>query len=102
MSDRQGLIRRVIAGIRALLPADWQGRAGGRFRQTLDTMSHFADEHQVRPADLAHEGVELARTALQGKASKDLAAAMKDFADAEDTKIETELKRRSLKSEVQK
>jgi len=100
--SKQGALSRVLAQVRALLPEDWFGRAGKKLSETTKAISEFAEEHQVRPKDLAHEGVELTRTALHGKANKDLAAAVRDFAEAERTKIETELQRRSLESRVRK
>src|ERR1035437_2977527 len=102
MSDPLNPVRRLVARIRALLPEDWRGKAGEHFRETLESVSEFAEEHNVRPRDLAGEGVELGRRKLQGLANKELASATKDFADAEQTKIETELKRRSLESRVRK
>lgn len=99
---KPSVLTRLLAQVHALLPEDWFGRAGKRFSDTTDAISEFAQEHQVRPADLAHEGVELARTALHGKANKDLAAAVKDFAEAERTKIDAELQRRSLESRIRK
>jgi predicted RNA-binding protein with RPS1 domain len=95
MSDRGRVINRLLAFVHALLPEDWLGRAGKTFHDTTDAISRFAEEHEVRPPDLADEGVELARAALHGKANKDLAAAVKDFAEAEHTKLETELQKRS-------
>jgi hypothetical protein len=100
--SKPSVLARLLAHVHALLPEDWFGRAGKRFSGTTDAISEFAHEHQVRPADLAHEGVELARTALHGKANKDLAAAVKDFAEAERTKIDAELQRRSLESRIRK
>ncbi len=44
----------------------------------------------------------LSRAKLEGLANQELAAAVKDFADAEKVKIETELQRRSLESKVRK
>jgi len=101
MSER-GVMSRLLAFVHALLPEDWFGRAGRFFSETTDAISDFSEEHQIRPKDLAHEGVELARTALHGKANKDLAAAVKDFADAERTNIEIELQRRSLECKLRK
>ena len=101
MSER-GVISRLIAKARALLAEDWLGSAGERFSTTADAISDFAEEHALRPGELADEAVSLARSALHGKANKDFAVAAKDFADAENTKIEAELKKRSLQSRVQK
>ena len=103
MSKRSGgVISRLYALVHALLPEDWFGRAGKRFHQTTEAISNFAEENQVRPADLAREGVELTRTTLHGKANKDFAAAVRDFAEAEHTKVETELQKRSAPSEARK
>jgi hypothetical protein len=102
MSDESGVLSWVVARVRALRASDWRGRAGRRFRQMTNRLSNFAEEHDIRPQDLADEGVELGRRALHGKANKDLAAAVKDFAEAEQTKIEIELKKRSLESRVRK
>lgn len=103
MSERGGgVISRLYALVHALLPEDWFGRAGKRFHQTTEAISKFAEENQIHPADLAREGVELTRTTLHGKANKDLAAAVRDFAEAEHTKVETELQKRSAPSEARK
>jgi hypothetical protein len=102
VSEEEGMITRLVARVRALLFEDWRGRAGERFRATVDEIGEFAEEHRVRPGHLASEGVELGRKALHGKANKDLAAATRDFAQAEQIKIENELKRRSGESEVRR
>jgi hypothetical protein len=102
MSDEGEVLTRLTARARALRESDWRGRAGQRFRKILDRLSAFAEQHDVRPKDLANEGIELGRRALQGRANKDLAAAVKDFAEAEQKKIDVELKRRSLESQVRK
>lgn len=102
MSDQHNPFRRLVARLRALLPEDWRGKAGERFRETLEVVSEFAEEHSVRPRDLAGEGVELGRRKLQGLANRELASATRDFAEAEQTKIKTELNRRSLESRVRK
>jgi hypothetical protein len=102
MSRREGVISRLFALVHALLPEDWFGRAGKRFDQTIDAISEFAEENDIRPVDLAREGVELVRTTLHGKANKDMAAAIRDFTEAEHTKVETELQKRSAPSEVRK
>lgn len=98
----RGVVSRLLAFVHALLPEDWVGRAGRAFSATTHAIDEFAEEHNVRPKELADEGVELVRTALHGKANKDLAAAMKDFAEAENTRIQAELQRRSLESKVRK
>jgi hypothetical protein len=102
MSLREGIITRLIAQVRALLPGDWRGRAGKRFRKTVTTISDFADEHHVRPGEVLGEGVELGRRKLEGLANHEFSQAVKNFADTEKIKIESELQRRSLESDVAK
>ena len=92
----------VHATVRALLPADWRGRAGQRFRRMMNSISEFAESNGVRPADLAEEAVDLGRRKLHGSANRDLAAAVKDFAEAEQKRIQNELQRRSLESQVER
>jgi hypothetical protein len=100
MSLGEGIITRLIARVRALLPSDWRGRSGQRFRKTVTTISDFADEHHVRPGELLGEGVELGRRKLEGLANHEFSQAVKNFADTEKIKIESELQRRSLESDV--
>ncbi len=98
MTDSDGVISQLVAWVRALLPEEWRDRAGDHFRKTVTTVSHFAEENQVSPRDLAHLG----RRKLEGLGSKEFAAMVKDFAEAENVKMETELKRRSMESEVRR
>jgi len=100
--EREGVISRLIARVRALLPGDWFGRAGERLRETADAISNFADEHQLAPNDILEETIELGHRKLEGLASKEYAAAVKDFAEAEQKKIEAELQRRTINSKVRK
>lgn len=102
MSEHEGIVTRLVARVRALLPEDWGGRAGARYESTVDTVVEFAEEHHLHPTDLASEAVNLGRRTLHGKANKDLAAAAKDFAEAEQIKIENELKRRAGESDIRR
>ena len=102
MSDRKAVMTRLIARIRAMLPEDWFGQAGKRLRDTSQAISDFAEEHRVRPKDLLEDGVESGRKKLEGLANKEYAEAAKNFAEAEQKKIEVELLRRSLASKVRK
>src|SRR5262245_5858897 len=87
---------RLIARVRALFPEDWQSRPGNRFRRIIERISTFAKEHDVLPSDLAGEAIDLTRRKLTGEANNALAEATRAFAEAENQKIEAELKRRSL------
>jgi hypothetical protein len=98
----KGFISRLVANLRALLPEDWRGRAGELFRNTTQEIAEFAEEHKIKPRDLADEGITLGRRKLEGLANKEFAAALKDFADTERIRVEAELQRRSLESEVKK
>jgi hypothetical protein len=102
VSEHESIVTRLVARVRALLPEDWRGRAGARYENTVDTVTEFAEEHHLRPGDLAGEAVNLGRRALHGKANKDFAAATKDFAEAEQIEIENELKRRAGESDIRK
>jgi hypothetical protein len=102
MSDREGVITRLVARVRALLPEDWFGRAGERLNKTTEAISDFAEEHHVRPTDILEETVELGHRKLEGLANKEYAAAAKDFAEVEQKKIETELQRRTVDIRVRK
>jgi hypothetical protein len=102
MSKRGEAVARLIAFVRALFRENWQGLAGKRFRRTISRISRYAEDHHVRPSDLVDEGITLGRRKVEGTASKELATAVRDFAEAEKTKIESELQRRSLESRVRK
>lgn len=108
MSSDKSVFTRLIARVTALLPEGWQGQAGRLFRKGTQAVSTFAEENRVLPRDLAHDGIELGRRKLTGLASQEHAAAEKNYAEAavaftesEDKKIEIELKKRSLESEVE-
>jgi hypothetical protein len=100
------MLKGIAAWVRALLPADWSGRPGARFRERTASIAEatreFVDKHDIRPSDVLDEGVELGRRKLRGLANKEYAAAVKDFAEAEEKKISAELQRRSLESKVRK
>jgi hypothetical protein len=93
-----GIISQLVAYARALLPEDWQGEAGRRFRKTTAVVSQFAADNQVCPRDL----VALGRRKLEGLGSREFAAMVKDYAEAENAKIDAELKRRSLECEMRR
>lgn len=96
------LLSRLVAAVRALRPSEWLGQAGQVFRDTTESISDFAEQHHVRPKDVASEGVELGRRKLEGLANQEYAAAVKDFAEAEQKNIETELQRRTVETKVRK
>jgi cytoskeletal protein CcmA (bactofilin family) len=93
---------RIVARIRALLPGDWKSRAGDRFRKTTQTISDFAEEHHITPAELLGDGVDLGRRKLEGLASHEYAEALKNFAEEEKIRTEIELNRRSMEAELKR
>jgi len=102
MRDEESLVVRLVAYVQALLPRDWGGRAGRRARETFKRISDFTENHQLQPKQVLEEGIVLGRTKLTGLARKEFAEVTKNFADAEQKKIETELQRRVLESKVRK
>lgn len=96
----------VLARVRALLQADWRGRAGERFRAATNAMSDFAkdtlEDAGLPPPELPSLAVSLVVDKIAGVAQKEKAAAIRDFTEAEEHKIEVQLKARSLESEVRK
>ena len=80
-----------------MLPKDWLGRAGKRFRQTTTAISDFSEQH-IRLGEKVDAAPELAWRALQGAASEKYARALKDYAEEEKDKLDSELKRRTLES----
>jgi len=93
---------KLFVRLRALMPGDWRGRAGERFRKTADAISDFAEEVGVNPREIPKTAVSLALDKLEGVAQKDKAAAIKDFSEAEERKIDVRLKERSLESKVRR
>jgi Polymer-forming cytoskeletal len=102
MSSHRGIITRLVARVKALLPTDWTGHAGEHFQDTVAEISGFAEEHNLKPGELLGEGVELGRRKLHGLANHEFSQAVKNFAETEKLKTEAELQRRSLESDIYK
>jgi hypothetical protein len=102
MSSTEEVKITVKARLQGLLPTDWRGRAGLRFRRALAAISRFTKKHKLAPAELVDEGTVLARRKVHGVANKELAAAMKDFAQTEQLNIETQLRRRTLETQARR
>ena len=104
----EGVVTRLVACIKALLPTDWLGRAGREFRAGTELFSEFVKENRLGPEEIVRDGVDFGRRAIEGVASEKHAGAQKNYAEAartfteiEDKKIEIELKRRSLETEIE-
>jgi hypothetical protein len=102
MSRDSSVFTRLVARVKALRPKDWLGLAGKRFRAGTQKLSEFAEEHHLRLGEVMDEGVELARIKVTGLASQEHAAAEKSYAEADDKKIDTELKSRSIEIELER
>src|ERR1039458_3005398 len=99
MSDRVDIIARITARVRALLPKDWLGTAGRRFRQTTTVISDYTHE-KIRPSERLEEAPDLAWKAVQGAALEKHARALKEYAEEEGERVEIELKRKTLQSKA--
>ena len=99
MSDAEGVIARIKARLLALLPTDWAGRAGGRFRKSMRGIADYA-ESDLHVSERAREAPDLAWTAVEGLASEKHARALLDYARGENERIDQELKRRTLHSKI--
>jgi hypothetical protein len=103
----EGIVTRLVARIKALLPADWLGRAGEEFRDGTQAISEFAEKNRLLPEDILHDGVDLGRRKIEGLATHEHAGAQKNYAEAEKTfqeteekKIDIELKKRSFEMDI--
>lgn len=93
---------RLVARVRALFPEDWFGYAGKRFRRMTRMVSEYTERHELRPTDVLGEAIELGRRKVEGVAFKEYATVVKEFADAEQRRIDTELQRRTIGSRIRK
>jgi hypothetical protein len=91
--SKQSTVRRIFARVRCMMPKDWLGKAGKRFRQTTTTISDFAEEHEV-----VEKAADLGWKAIKGKSEIDYSTSLKNYAEEERSKVETELKRRTMES----
>ena len=89
-----------MAKVRALLPGDWSGRAGDKFRQTAEAISDFAKSDAARLK--TEEALDLSWKKFEGIASKEHAEAMARYADEENKRIDAVLKKRTLESKARK
>jgi hypothetical protein len=97
MSEKESTFRRVIARVRCMLPKDWLGRAGRRFRQTASELSDFSGEY-IRLDSKLQQAPDLAWKALSGAAQEKYASALRSYSEEENNKLESELRRRTVKS----
>jgi hypothetical protein len=102
LADYRNTSISLLARVQALLPEDWRGPAGRRFRKTLNAISSTLEQAGAPPSELPTKIAALAVDKAEGYAQKEKAAAMKDFSEAEERRIDTQLKTRSLESKIRK
>jgi hypothetical protein len=90
---------RINAKLRALLPADWLGVAGDKFRKTGAVLADYSREH-IRPEERIDELPDLAWNRVKGEANEKHSQALVNFADEEAKKIANELARRTANDKV--
>ncbi len=95
-------VSRIVAHVKALLSKDWRASAGARFRSTLEGLNEAARQTLKEEESLPEALAEGARRASIGLLSRDHAAAMAHYAEAEDLKISSELARRTLDAKTKK
>lgn len=97
MPKKETTLGRIVARVRCMLPKDWLGRAGKRFRQTTTAISDFSEQH-IRLGEKVGAAPDLVWRAIEGAASEKYAKALKDYAEEEKDRLDSELKRRTLES----
>jgi hypothetical protein len=88
------LFNRIRVKLRALLPEEWFGAAGEKFRKTGEVLAEYSRDH-IHPEDKVKEFPDLAWSRVRGEAYEKLASALKNFEDVESSKIANELARRT-------
>jgi hypothetical protein len=91
MSEKPGLVSRVFARVRALLPEQWREAAGKRFRDTVGGISEYSTK-SLRIRERLDEVPDIGWNSLKVKSSEALLKA----AEEENKRIATELARQTL------
>jgi hypothetical protein len=85
------MFKRLKARIVALLPEQWRGDAGKRFRETIDAMSEYSGKN-IRIKEKLQEAPSVLWETAKIKSSQ----ALVNAAEEEQRRIDTELARRTL------
>ncbi len=91
MSEKPGLLSRVMARVRAVLPEQWRGDAGRRYRDTIEAVSEYSKKN-VRIQERLNEAPDVIVNTLKLKSSEALLKA----AEEENKRIASELARQTL------
>jgi hypothetical protein len=86
-----------MKAVTCILPKDWLGGAGRRVRQTTTAISDYIHEH-LRLGERLDGATDLARKAVEGAAQEKYAKALRDYAEEEKDRLESELRGYTLES----
>jgi hypothetical protein len=93
------LVYRIVVGVKVWLAKHWKGEPGETFRATVGKLSEAASKH-IDSSNAADIAVESVRRVAIGKISHDHSEVVRNYAEEERTRIEAELARRTLRSQV--
>jgi hypothetical protein len=93
------LFDHVKAKLRALLPTDWWGEAGDRFRATGLVLSEYNRDHLHLGGKL-DEAPDLAWNRIKGEANEKYYNSLKSFEEIESVKLANELARRTVEDKI--
>lgn len=101
-AESPGLLLRIVAKVRALLPGDWGGAPGQDFRSGVqdvaDRLVEKGKEYQVD--EHARDLAQLGWKKVEGSLTHEHSQALLNYALAEEKKIELTLKQRLLEAKL--
>lgn len=101
MSDGRGVLSRLRTKLTPQFLEDWTGAAGTKWRAGIARFKDYNEKH-IRAAEKVDAAPDLAWRKIEGAASVEHAQAEKAYAEAENIRMEAELKRRMADSTVAK
>jgi len=99
MPKEQSVLQRLLVRVFPHLAEDWQTAPGSRFRAGLKHISEYFRDN-VRADEKIREVPDKLWTAVDGITSEKHAKAQADYAKAENDRMETELRRRTLEAKT--
>jgi len=91
MCDELGVVSRIVARVRAILPEHWRGNAGKRYRETTEVISAYSKKN-IRIKERLDETPDVIANTLKLKSNDALLKA----AEEENKRIANELARETL------
>lgn len=101
MPEEKSVLVRLRTRLPPQLVEDWRSTAGQKWRAGISKFSDYCSKH-LRLGERLEAAPDLAWLAAQGAASIQYAQAEKAYAEAENIKIDAELRRRTMDSSVAK